>query len=64
MWGSRGGVILDNEGSSAEVTSNTVLSAAPTVTGGSIPGATLWWDGITIATNVSDSEAEATLQHL
>ena len=26
MWGSRGGVILDNEGSSAEVTSNTVLS--------------------------------------
>ena len=36
MWGSRGGVILDNEGSSAEVTSNTVLSAAPTVTGGSL----------------------------
>ena len=64
MWGSRGGVILDNEGSSAEVTSNTVLSAAPTVTGGSIPGATLWWDGITIATNVSDSEAEATFAAL
>jgi len=64
MWGSRGGVILDNEGSSTEVTSNTVLSAAPTVTGGSIPGATLWWDGITIATNVSDSEAEATFAAL
>lgn len=59
MWGSRGGVILDDEGSSEEVTSNTVLSAAPTVEGGSIPGATLWWDGITISTNVPDEEAEA-----
>ncbi len=64
MWGSRGGVILDDEGSSEEVVSNTVLSGAPTVTGGSIPGATLWWDGITIATNVSDSEAEATFAAL
>ena len=64
MWGSRGGVILDNEGSSEEVTSNTVLSGAPTVAGGSIPAATLWWDGITIATNVGDAEAEATFAAL
>lgn len=64
MWGSRGGVILDDEGSTEEVTSNTVLSAAPTVEGGSIPGATLWWDGITIASNVPDEEAEATFAAL
>ncbi len=64
MWGSRGGVILDDEGSSAEVTSNTVLSAAPTVGGGSTPSATLWWDGITIAANISDAEAEATFAAL
>ncbi|MCY4138006.1 MAG: extracellular solute-binding protein [Rhodobacteraceae bacterium] len=64
MWGSRGGVILDNEGSSEEVTSNTVLSSAPTVAGGSIPAATLWWDGITISTNVGDAEAEATFAAL
>lgn len=64
MWGSRGAVILDDEGSSEEVTSNTVLSAAPTVGGGSIPSATLWWDGFTIATNVSDEEAEATFAAL
>ncbi len=64
MWGSRGGVILDDEGSSEEVTSNTVLSRAPTVAGGSIPAATLWWDGITIATNLSDEEAEATFAAL
>ncbi len=64
MWGSRGGAVLDDEGSTADVTENTVLSAAPTAGGGSIPAATLWWDGITIATNVSDEEAEATFAAL
>ena len=64
MWGSRGGVVLDDEGSSVEVTANTVLAAAPTVAGGSIPAATLWWDGITISTNVPDEEAEATFAAL
>lgn len=64
MWGSRGGAILDGEGSTAEVTENTVLSAAPTSGGGSTPASTLWWDGITIATNVSDAEAEATFAAL
>jgi maltose-binding protein MalE len=64
MWGSRGAPILDDEGSTAEVTSNTVLSAAPTVGGGSTPAATLWWDGVTIAANISDEEAEATFAAL
>jgi len=64
MWGSRGTPILDDEGSTKEVTSNTVLAAAPTVAGGSVPSATLWWDGITISANVSDEEAEATFAAL
>ncbi|WP_422378409.1 ABC transporter substrate-binding protein [Roseibium sp.] len=64
MWGSRGAAILDDEGSSDEVTSNTVLSAAPTVGGGTIPSATLWWDGVSIAANVPDEEAEATFAAL
>lgn len=64
MWGSRGAPILDDEGSSEEVTANTVLSAAPTVGGGSIPAATLWWDGISIAANVPDADAEATFAAL
>ena len=64
MWGSRGAPILDDEGSSEDVTSNTVLSAAPSVEPGGIPGATLWWDGFTISTNVSDEEAEATFAAL
>ena len=64
MWGSRGSVILDNEGSSEQVTSNTVLSSAPSVEPGGLPGATLWWDGFTISKNVSDAEAEATFAAL
>lgn len=64
MWGSRGNAVLDDEGSSEEVTSNTVLASAPTVAGGTIPSATLWWDGITISANVSDEEAEASFAAL
>lgn len=60
MWGSRGGAILDDEGSSAEVVDNTVLVAAPTWGGGSIPASTLWWDGFTVSKNISDEDAEAT----
>lgn len=59
MWGSRGGAILDDEGSSADVVGSTVLSAAPTFGGGSVPASTLWWDGFTIAANISDEDAEA-----
>jgi ABC-type glycerol-3-phosphate transport system substrate-binding protein len=59
MWGSRGGAILDDEGSTAEVVSGTVLSAAPTWGNNARPASTLWWDGIAIPTNVSDENAEA-----
>jgi multiple sugar transport system substrate-binding protein len=59
MWGSRGGAILDGEGSTAEITGATMLAAAPNVGGGAIPATTLWWDGFTIAANVSDADAEA-----
>jgi multiple sugar transport system substrate-binding protein len=64
MWGSRGSVILDDEGSTAEVTDNTLLTAAPVVDGIGIPGATLWWDGFTVAANVSDEEAAASFAAL
>ena len=64
MWGSRGGAVLDDEGSTAEVTENTLLSMAPTANGGSTPAATLWWDGVTIAKNVPDADAEASFAAL
>ena len=60
MWGSRGGAVLDDEGSSTEVVSGTVLSSAPTWGNNARPASTLWWDGIAISTNVSDEDAEAT----
>jgi multiple sugar transport system substrate-binding protein len=59
MWGSRAGAILDAEGATPEIVAATALAAAPTVGGGSIPATTLWWDGFTIAKNVSDADAEA-----
>jgi multiple sugar transport system substrate-binding protein len=64
MWGSRGGAVLDDEGSSDEVRNGTVLSAAPTWGGGSTPASTLWWDGFTISKNISDQDAAATFQAL
>jgi ABC-type glycerol-3-phosphate transport system substrate-binding protein len=59
MWGSRGGGILDVEGSSAEVVNSTVLAGAPTLMGDNV-ASTLWWDGFTISANISDEDAEAT----
>jgi len=59
MWGSSAGQLLDDEGSTPEVVDNTVLARAPTVAGGSTPSSTLWWDGFTIARNISDEDAEA-----
>jgi ABC-type glycerol-3-phosphate transport system substrate-binding protein len=64
MWGSRGATILDEEGSTSEITENTLLAAAPSVEGIGIPGATLWWDGFTIAANVPDDEAAASFAAL
>jgi multiple sugar transport system substrate-binding protein len=64
MWGSRGGAILDDENSTPEVTGNTSLLVAPSVGGGTLPASTLWWDGFTIAANISDEDAAATFQAL
>ncbi|SPH18213.1 hypothetical protein DEA8626_01745 [Defluviimonas aquaemixtae] len=60
MWGSRTGVLMDEEGSAPEVYENTMVGAPMTVGGGSTPASTLWWDGWTVAKNVSDADAEAT----
>ena len=62
LWGSRAGAVTDGEGSTAEIEANTMFAAAPTVAGGSAPASTLWWDGFTIAQNISDEDAEATFQ--
>jgi ABC-type glycerol-3-phosphate transport system substrate-binding protein len=60
LWGSRAPAMLDDQGASAEVVSATKLAGPPTV--GGKPATTLWWDGFTIAKNISDQDAEATFQ--
>ena len=57
LWASRSGTLLDDEGDPG-ITAATKLAAPATVGGGSIPAATLWWDGFTLATNRSDKDAE------
>jgi len=61
-WGSRAGAMIDPKGPAPEIAQNTVLAAAPTVGGGTIPAATLWWDGFVIAKNISDEDAEASFR--
>ena len=60
MWGSRSGRLMDDEGSTEEVYSNTMVAGPMTVAGGSDAASTLWWDGWTVAKNISDADAEAT----
>ena len=60
MWGSRMGRLMDDEGAEEQVYSNITVGGPLTVGGGSTPASTLWWDGWTVAKNVSDEDAVAT----
>lgn len=64
MWGSRVGPLRETEGSSQEVVDNTAIAGPMTVGGGATPATTLWWDGFTVAKNISDEDAEATFVSL
>lgn len=62
MWGSRAATMTSAEGVPQEVIDGFAIAGPMTVGGGSIPASTLWWDGWTVAKNISDAEAEATFQ--
>jgi maltose-binding protein MalE len=62
LWGSRSGVLMDDEGSEMVVYSNTVAGGPLTVGDSGNAASTLWWDGWTVAKNISDADAEATFQ--
>ena len=64
MWGSRTGVLMDDEGAEEVVYSNTVAGGPLTVGDSGNAASTLWWDGWTVAKNISDEEAAATFQAL
>ena len=60
MWGSRVGRLQDDEGAPKEIAENIVVEGPMTIGGSGKPATTLWWDGWTIAKNISDEDAEAT----
>lgn len=62
MWGSRTGVLMDAEGSEPQVYENTMVSGPLTVGDSGTPATTLWWDGWTVAANISDADAAATFK--
>ncbi len=62
MWGSRTPALLDPEGSVEGVAENTALTGPMMVGDSGTPATTLWWDGWTIASNVSDADAEASFK--
>ena len=62
QWGSLASAAIDPKTANPDVASNTVFAAAPTIGGGAIPAAALWWDGFTIAKNISDDDAAASFQ--
>lgn len=57
LWASRAGAMNDEAESS--VVGKVTMAAAPTAMAGGAPATTLWWDGIVIAANITDEEADA-----
>ena len=60
MWGSRAATLVTAEGVGQDVIDGFAIAGPMTVGGGDTPASTLWWDGWTVAKNISDEEAEAT----
>jgi len=60
MWGSRAANQTTAEGVTDAVKNGHAIAGPMTVGGGAIPASTLFWDGWTVAKNISDEEAEAT----
>ena len=61
-WGSRAGAYIADDNPAPEIAANTSFAASPTIGGNDIPTAALWWDGFTIAKNISDEDAEASFR--
>lgn len=62
MWGSAVSAVIDENGESPEIAKNTAVVGALTVGGGDIPASSLWWDGFSIAANISDEDASVSFQ--
>ncbi len=57
LWASRAGAM--NDPAESQVVGKVKMAAAPMAMEGGAPATTLWWDGIVIANNITDEEADA-----
>lgn len=57
LWASRAGAMNDEAESS--VVGKVRMASAPAAVAGGSPATALWWDGVVIAKNITDEEAEA-----
>ena len=57
LWASRAGAM--NDEAASQVVGKVVMAAAPKAVADGSPATTPWWDGIVIAQNISDEEADA-----
>ncbi|MGL4636615.1 MAG: ABC transporter substrate-binding protein [Beijerinckiaceae bacterium] len=57
LWASRAGALDDAKES--QFVGKIAMAAAPLAMAGGKPATTLWWDGIVIAKNIPDAEADA-----
>ncbi|SLN42344.1 ABC transporter substrate-binding protein [Ruegeria meonggei] len=55
LWASRAAAM--NDEAESQVVGKVTMAAAPM--GSAVPATTIWWDGIVLATNMSDEEADA-----
>ena len=62
QWGSLAGAAVDPKTANPDVAAQTGFAAAPTINGGTIPSAALWWDGFSIAKNITPADAAASFQ--
>jgi ABC-type glycerol-3-phosphate transport system substrate-binding protein len=57
LWASRAGAM--NDEAESQVVNKVKMGMAPRAAEGGPPATTLWWDGIVIAANITDEEADA-----
>ena len=62
QWGSLAGAAVDPKTANPDVAAQTGFAAAPTINGGTVPSAALWWDGFSIAKNITPADAAASFQ--
>ncbi len=57
LWASRAGAM--NDAKESQVVGKVRMAGAPAAIAGGRPASTVWWDGVVIARNITDEEADA-----